>query len=466
MGRESIKLSWEPTGVDGRGRYRKMFMGRRFPSRIYPCDSRRNKSEAWSHFLAWREQIKAELEAEKESALASDPIRLDTAEKVRVMRNVAELISDRAGAKFADNLLQMLERVDDDGVAEIREELELNDDSDAMLTVGRKLVQAKGELEPNTDYAAQVIVDRYMTTLKTKVITKQKGGSVGIYGQTRSALNLFLDWFGASRGLDILDQKDVIEYHTHLLGMLGQKSQTTLHTYQKLWRSFVKHVANDYDDISVPKNLDDKRYIIRAGNSKLVAFTVGECKTLLSLASPRVELWLLLMLNCGMYQGDISDLLSEEVDWEGGRIIRARSKEENAPTINWLLWDRTWELLKDQGNRNGVTLLKQNGESLVTSGIKENGMEWRRDAIVSSWRHLVKKAKRREGVAQDWHKTLKQFRKTSSSLIESGPHAEFVDMFLDHSRVARRHYLVGQVVPKFDEAVKWLGEQVGLATIR
>jgi hypothetical protein len=79
---------------------------------------------------------------------------------------------------------------------------------------------------------------------------------------------------------------------------------------------------------------------------------------------------------------------------------------------------------------------------------------------------LIDKAKRHKAMTMEWHKTLKQFRKTSSSLIETSPYAEFVDHFLDHSRVARRHYLKGQVVPEFDKAVRWLGNQYGLKTIR
>ena len=48
---------------------------------------------------------------------------------------------------------------------------------------------------------------------------------------------------------------------------------------------------------------------------------------------------------------------------------------------------------------------------------------------------------------------------------KSKVHAEFYEMFLDHSAVAKRHYLTsGEPVPKFDEAVKFFGEQMGFLT--
>ncbi|NTV80798.1 MAG: hypothetical protein HGA24_05170, partial [Candidatus Aminicenantes bacterium] len=57
------------------------------------------------------------------------------------------------------------------------------------------------------------------------------------------------------------------------------------------------------------------------------------------------------MLNCGMTQKDVSDLLVSEVDWDEGRIIRKRSKTadvENVPVVNYLLWPETIRLLRQE----------------------------------------------------------------------------------------------------------------------
>ena len=454
MARDKIQLSVEQVG--DKIRYRKMHKGQRWQSSVYSQDSRRNRSEAWAQFAEWRESV-------------NDNTPLDT-----LRRKTSEVI-DLADSTQLGKELQKQSQLSQD-LAQL-----FNENSDQLGGISQaesaapflRQIEHRIEHFKRSRYQgglpAQTSADHYLETLKAKVKAGQ--ASTGLYGQYRAALTCFVEWYGKQRGLESLTEQDVTEYHQHLMGLIGSKSQTTIHTYQKLWRSFVENICEDNPDLVPPRNLRSKRYIIKPAKTKVETFTIDECKTLLKLASPRVELWLLLMLNTGATQQDISDLNATEVDWDQGRIVRARSKEPNAPTINWLLWDRAWELLEKQGKREGLVLLKGNCKPLVTSGIKDNGKEWRRDAIVSSWRHLVDKAKKKTKkheayLAIDWHKTLKQFRKTSASLMETSPHAEFVDVFLDHSRVARRHYLKGQVVPKFDEAVKWLGEQFGLETSR
>ena len=66
------------------------------------------------------------------------------------------------------------------------------------------------------------------------------------------------------------------------------------------------------------------------------------------------------MLNCGMTQRDISDLKDEEVDWNAGRIRRKRSKtanHDNVPVVEYLLWPRTFDLLKEYRSGGELVLL-------------------------------------------------------------------------------------------------------------
>lgn len=86
---------------------------------------------------------------------------------------------------------------------------------------------------------------------------------------------------------------------------------------------------------------------------------------MLQAAVDRTKLYILLMLNCGMTQKDISDLRVEEVDWQEGRIIRKRSKtskHENVPTVSYLLWQETFRLLRQERNpeSKGLVLLNVN----------------------------------------------------------------------------------------------------------
>lgn len=475
MANEKIKLTWENHGNGGR--YRKMFHRKTWTSKTYPQNSRRNKSEAWGEFKEWREDRRREALSENPKAKRWQEVIDATKLLLKRLRNEG----DRRAWGFWNDQLAIYrlyatgERFDnfnfrlDKDCCPIFEPDPENIDSFPIFIVSdrQKFLPQPWDNEPDPatpEMTGRAVVTGYLATLEKEVNAGTR--STGAYSKVRSALECFLKWFGGERGMDTITEDDVTSYHLHMLELIEKKtnSRSTISGYWGAWKTFLNHICDDNPDIPRPSNLGSRRYSIKPGSAKVEVFTVDECKMFLDLASDRVELWLRLMLNCGFYQGDISDLLADEVDWDEGRIIRARSKEKDAPTINWKLWPETFELLKEQGSREGrvfsVTEGKNAGEPLVASSIKSDGKESRRDAINSSWKHLVGKAIRHKSVPEGWNKSLKQLRKTGATLIEGSSHAEFVDMFLDHSRIAKRHYTrPGQIVPKFDEAIEWLGKQ-------
>jgi hypothetical protein len=77
-------------------------------------------------------------------------------------------------------------------------------------------------------------------------------------------------------------------------------------------------------------------------------------------ASDRTKLYILLMLNCGMTQQDISDLLVTEVDWAAGAITRKRSKSadhKGVPTVKYALCPETLRLLRQERAAEGARAL-------------------------------------------------------------------------------------------------------------
>lgn len=136
--------------------------------------------------------------------------------------------------------------------------------------------------------------------------------------------------------------------------------------------------------------------------------------------------------------------------------------------MNWLLWDKTLELLDKTGNNTGLVFLNEDGNPLVRGKIGEDGNEDRQDNIHSAYCRVIRKLKSKKLLPPEWNKTLKQIRKTGANVLEkSKDHAEFYEMFLDHSAVAKRHYLTsGEPVPRFDEAVIFFGDQMGFSTRR
>lgn len=136
--------------------------------------------------------------------------------------------------------------------------------------------------------------------------------------------------------------------------------------------------------------------------------------------------------------------------------------------MNWLLWDKTLELLKKAGNTSGLVFLNEDGLPLVRGAIGDDGTEDRQDNIRSAYCRVIRKLKKAKKLSEGWNKTLKQLRKTGANVLEkSQDHADFYEMFLDHSAVAKRHYLTsGEPVPRFDEAVQFFGDQMGFTTSR
>lgn len=98
--------------------------------------------------------------------------------------------------------------------------------------------------------------------------------------------------------------------------------------------------------------------------------------------------------------------------------------------------------------------------------IDGDGNEDRQGNIRSGHCRVISKPKTSMKLPKEWNKTLKQLRKTGANVLEkSKDHADFYEMFLDHSAVAKRHYLTsGEPVPRFDEAVKFFGDRMGFPT--
>ena len=132
---------------------------------------------------------------------------------------------------------------------------------------------------------------------------------------------------GADLPVSNLNEESVIQYRAALVDEIskGNIGKTTAATRMSLFREWVKSIYA----IEQPRNLYSRDLAIRKPVKAVVCFSVQEVKDVLSQVPEKFRLYVLLMLNCGMYQGDISDLKPSEVDWENGTITRKRSKTSN-----------------------------------------------------------------------------------------------------------------------------------------
>jgi integrase len=200
---------------------------------------------------------------------------------------------------------------------------------------------------------------------------------------------------------------------------------------------------------------------ITPANGTITVFTIDEVTQSLDAATDRTKLYILLMLNCGMTQKDIADLLKTEVDWDDGRVTRKRSKtkkHKNVPIVSYKLWPETLRLLLQEqaGSESERVLLSANGRPLWHQDVMDDGKYKKTDSIKNAFYRLSQTTKIK--------KPLKSLKKTSATLIRGNEkYASLESLFLGHApqTMADKHYAAAPQ-ELLDEAISWLGEQYGL----
>ncbi len=214
----------------------------------------------------------------------------------------------------------------------------------------------------------------------------------------------------------------------------------------QLWRW--SHSRNYIEDL--PRLCGPKAYKVEVPSTEIDVYSDRQVAQILNASQGKARLYVLLALNCGFTQKDISDLTHSEVDLEAGTITRRRSKtrhHENAPTVTYRLWPETLESLNRFVVQGGErVLLNSVGNPLVSEGRKA-------DAIAKAMQTL------RANMAREDPITFKRFRSTASTKLGER-YPEFTELYLGHSprTVGDRHY-VRPSQERFDEAIAWLGEQ-------
>jgi integrase len=307
-----------------------------------------------------------------------------------------------------------------------------------------------GPADPDRSLGHQVKF--WLQDLKARVDAGQFGA--GEYqGQTYYSKH-FVAHFGEENVIDVINEEGWAGFHRFLIGEINRGRWTAVYA-KKLHRSartFIEHLAS-LKRITAPENLHDKRMRFSIPAKKVEVFTFAEAKGLIDRARDQVRILILLALNCGMTQVDISDLHPNEVDWAGGRLRRKRSKtagQKNVPEVEYPLWPETLELLKALRSSDPDHVL-----------VTKSGRPW-----------VDRKTRNTDSVRTEFDKLearlpFKHLRKTSATAL--GSHPEFrayAQYFLGHApeTVADTHY-VRPSQERFDLAVLWLGEQFQLSKI-
>jgi integrase len=288
--------------------------------------------------------------------------------------------------------------------------------------------------------------------------------STGRYDAYLRNVAVFEAWAGPESAIDAIDEARLEGYFTHLSAQVAAEkySANYAHTLMMTARQFVSRLA-ELKLIPLPGNIRSRRFRFNHSSpARIETFTVEEVRALLAGCdgfSERTKLYLLLMLNCGMYQNDLAETRKDEVNWSKGTVTRARSKtrERKGPVVTYKLWPETFALLKKHKAEEGeLALTTDEGKPLVKYWLEDEKMR-RYDVIQSAWSRLATKMK-----VKKIRLGMKHLRKTSASLLAGHPQYKFyANHFLADSprTVADRHY----VTPSDEEffaALAWLRTQV------
>ena len=208
--------------------------------------------------------------------------------------------------------------------------------------------ESKPRPVPQKEDTIRAHCDDYLAIKKAQADAK---GKIATFESEQYHLTKFRKWVEPLAGIEILNEMLWEKFCLHLMKQVneGNVSPATARGTQHVVRAFVRN-RWEHRYIELPRNLGNRNLSAFVPLKEVIVFTKEEARELINKASPRKRLYLLLMLNCGMYPVDIAMLQQDEVDWGEGRITRKRTKtkdqSDKVPKVDYLLWQTTFDLLE------------------------------------------------------------------------------------------------------------------------
>lgn len=271
--------------------------------------------------------------------------------------------------------------------------------NDNLLTSLLPLLQGLGQevarLEHKPKKGASV-KDHVAKFLQARKVSMTAGNiDVTRYDAYRRELDKFVAWFGPERSIKDVTEDTLEGYYLWLLEQVAERKAFTENprslkkgekepgykvSYAKALFATFKMFVNELAEkkvITLPANINSKKFKFRKVHTVPDKFTVEEVRNLLAGCQEYGEktgLFLLLALNCGMYQNDIAELRQCEVDWEKGTICRYRSKNveraengQEVQKVTYRLWPETLSLLQKHREQDGELVFLTERKKPVSS---------------------------------------------------------------------------------------------------
>jgi integrase len=268
-------------------------------------------------------------------------------------------------------------------------------------------------------------------------------------------MDSFLSFVGENADVKSLNGRTLDDFYTFCLQKASDPDG-----WSSVWARdtfvAVKAFITWLDSIEVisPLRILNKRFPFDTRPPEPVPWTDDELHTALGFASERMRLYILLALNAGMGQKDISDLKATEINWTKGTVTRYRSKAKNYTNrrkVSYPLWPSTLALLKKHNSGQEQVLLSEKGKPLWG--------EKRLDLIINQYRDLREKIrKKKPGFAR----TFYDLRLTGAYRIDEQFGRDLAHLYTAHAAkgVTELHY-TNALQKRLNEAVFWLGQQLG-----
>jgi integrase len=458
----TYEMSWEPV----RRRWWKQYRGRRYLVSCRQLGTRETKDASYQAANAWWLAKKIEIDGQHPNA-----------DRIREQRRRLEWSQQHGRADLIQELRSLIAQLEDDMGRS--EPVTAPSPLSHLLTVEsaesyRQLCESVGKSSPVADVVEEVIEERiwqerlsdldqresvpdqdrsvahqvqlWLDDLRTRVTAGQFGPGE-LRGQI-SYIRHFVTYLGEQTLIDAIDEERWAGYHRHLMQRIGigecsPEYGKKLHRSARSWIEYLTALRR----IPAPGNLHDKKMRFHIPKKTIEVFEGPEIKRLLDESRDMIRVMILLALNCGMTQIDISDLTHNEIDWGRGRLTRKRSKTADhakTPLVEYPLWSETFALLARLRSSDPVRVL-----------VTKSGKPWvnRRETNIDSVRIEFEKL--------EPALSFKHLRKTAATMLgRHGEYRAYAQFFLGHApdSVADSHY-VRPDQGRFDSAVDWLRDQ-------
>ena len=496
MSKKKLKLTWQK-GTDGRaGRWRKMIKGQVFhfdggtgksdrkalQAAVEECEKLRveilSKTERpnaedykvaieeWEAAMDWCEKNQEELELVDTATKKIKELRrrlngprprpLD--DRDRLMPWMFQIAASpsanhrpptpKPGPRTSIFNLQKTSK--EDRLAMLHELAMYSDDKKKMLWEDR-IASYKNERLPH-DKTVEGSVERYLAHHKERA--ESGAVSPGRYGNIKRGAESFRDFVGGGKDFTVIDETILRKYYSHQRESIanGGSKASSARDIASDANQYIRWLWKEGAIDQLPRNLGDSEIVVPTDEIKV--FSNREIEQLWMAASQRMRLFILLALNCGMTQKDISDLKPSEVNWKAGTISRKRSKTQNhksTPTITYRIWPETLKILKKLQAKNSKShvLLNNNGTPYRTEKINTKGNPIKVDIIGKDFNKLKK-------ACEVTGRSFINLKKTSRSLLEDNKEYQAIAELLvgrAPRTVSERHYA--------KPATNWLAEATG-----